>query len=64
MKTLSASGRAVARILHGISSPAFPTFEWKSCPGWGRHKEVSFRDLMDLADGVIAKQRARHAGRG
>lgn len=43
------NGRAIARVFHGLSSPAFSVTDWISNKFWGRHKEVDFNDLMKLA---------------
>ena len=34
--------RALARIAHGIPSPAFTRLEWNASPCWGRLKSLSF----------------------
>ncbi|KAG0489297.1 hypothetical protein HPP92_008108 [Vanilla planifolia] len=41
--------RAVARILHGIPSPAFPSATWSKCHFWGRYYEVDFPTVMKAA---------------
>ncbi|KNC48409.1 helicase [Thecamonas trahens ATCC 50062] len=47
------SARAVARILHGIPSPAYPVYEWSNNHFWGRHINVEFSELMKAARAVI-----------
>ena len=39
---LRLSGRAVARIFHGISSPAFEAKVWARNPAWKRYMHVDF----------------------
>ncbi|GER25371.1 ATP-dependent DNA helicase family protein [Striga asiatica] len=41
--------RAVARILHGISSPAFPSTTWSQTHFWGRYVHVNFGAVMETA---------------
>ena len=44
------SGRTVARIFHGISSPCFPAEVWaKERRFWRRHLNVDFNTLCQLA---------------
>jgi hypothetical protein len=38
--------RAIARILHGITSPAFGFAEWSRTPFWGAQAMASFVDIM------------------
>ena len=41
------SGRAVARIFHGIQSPNFPAKQWGRVRGsWRRHLDVDFNLLV------------------
>ena len=51
------SGRAVARIFHGISSPAFPYKAWSSSTYWRMHKDVNFQVLRRLAAEVLETAR-------
>ena len=45
------SGRAAARILHGLSSPKFPSEEWsRHGQVWGRYRNVDFAWLEELAN--------------
>ena len=46
--------RAVARIFHGIGSPAFPVSSWRRCPQWGHNAEADFRHIMALARKVYS----------
>ncbi len=50
------SGRAVARIFHGLSSPAYPYQRWADCRQWGQYKHVYFRDLMMIAQRQMLHQ--------
>lgn len=43
------SARQVARVLHGLSSPAFPARDWERHPFWRRHHEIDFDELLALA---------------
>ena len=45
----SLSGRAVARIFHRMASPAFPSKAWKSNRYWGKHPNVDFEVLRQMA---------------
>ncbi|ERN13658.1 ATP-dependent DNA helicase Q-like 5 isoform X1 [Amborella trichopoda] len=41
--------RSVARILHGISSPAFPLATWSKNHFWGRYSEIDFIAVKEAA---------------
>ncbi|PIN26121.1 ATP-dependent DNA helicase [Handroanthus impetiginosus] len=41
--------RAVARIMHGLASPAFPSATWSRTHFWGRYVNVDFRAVMEAA---------------
>ena len=45
-------GRAIARILHAISSPVFPASQWRSSPWWGRYSHVDFDCVLRVAEGI------------
>jgi len=47
--------RAVARIMHGISSPAFPSATWSKNHFWGRYVEVDFPVVMEAAKAELVK---------
>ncbi|PWZ45770.1 ATP-dependent DNA helicase Q-like 5 [Zea mays] len=47
--------RAVARIMHGISSPAFPSATWSKNHFWGRYLEVDFPVVMEAAKAELVK---------
>ncbi|XP_047957839.1 ATP-dependent DNA helicase Q-like 5 isoform X3 [Salvia hispanica] len=41
--------RAIARIFHGLGSPAFPSAIWSRTHFWGRYANVEFRAIMEAA---------------
>ncbi|XAR64431.1 DNA helicase [Bertholletia excelsa] len=41
--------RAVARIMHGIPSPAYPSATWSRTHFWGRYMHVDFPVVMEVA---------------
>ncbi|RID53436.1 hypothetical protein BRARA_G00828 [Brassica rapa] len=41
--------RAIARIMHGVGSPAFPNSIWSKTHFWGRYMRVDFRAIMEAA---------------
>lgn len=41
--------RAIARIMHGIASPAFPSSTWSKTHFWGRYMETNFNAIMEAA---------------
>lgn len=43
------SARAVARVLHGLGSPAYPAQEWRRNHLWERHAAVDFPLIVRLA---------------
>ena len=51
------SARAVARILHALHSPAYPSKEWARHHTWGRHAEVDFKCILARAEEAIARAR-------
>lgn len=44
--------RAVARVLHGISSTTFTVQEWSHTHFWGSQSMSSFKDIMQLCQSV------------
>lgn len=46
------TGRALARILHGVSSPAFPPDSWRKRMGafWGSHEHTDFGAVLKAAE--------------
>lgn len=53
----SFTGRAVARIFHGIGSPNFSPMVWGRCRFWRAHLESDFKLLCLLATRVLLKMR-------
>ncbi|KAH8406877.1 hypothetical protein KR222_009634 [Zaprionus bogoriensis] len=51
------SGRNVARIFHGISSPNYPALMWSRCNYWRAHTKVDFNRILTLANSEIVKRR-------
>ncbi|KAK1425916.1 hypothetical protein QVD17_21279 [Tagetes erecta] len=41
--------RAIARIMHGIASPAFPSSTWSKTHFWGRYIQTNFDVIMEAA---------------
>uniref|UniRef100_A0A1J3EA21 DNA 3'-5' helicase n=2 Tax=Noccaea caerulescens TaxID=107243 RepID=A0A1J3EA21_NOCCA len=41
--------RAIARIMHGVGSPAFPNSVWSKTHFWGRYMSVDFSVIMEAA---------------
>lgn len=41
--------RAVARIMHGIASPAYPSATWSRTHFWGRYMQMDFQVVMKAA---------------
>ncbi|XP_022885565.1 ATP-dependent DNA helicase Q-like 5 [Olea europaea var. sylvestris] len=45
--------RAIARILHGLASPAFPAAIWSRTHFWGRYQQIDFKVVMEAAKGEL-----------
>ncbi|XP_019849939.1 PREDICTED: ATP-dependent DNA helicase Q4-like isoform X3 [Amphimedon queenslandica] len=43
------TGRAIARVFHGIGSPCYPADVWGSCPFWRKHLDCDFYHVCDIA---------------
>ncbi|KAK0574849.1 hypothetical protein LWI29_030071 [Acer saccharum] len=41
--------RAVARIMHGIGSPSYPSTIWSKTHFWGRYTQIDFQAVMEAA---------------
>ncbi|XP_065873230.1 ATP-dependent DNA helicase Q-like 5 [Euphorbia lathyris] len=41
--------RAIARIMHGIPSPAYPSSTWSKTHFWGRYTQTDFQVVMEAA---------------
>lgn len=52
---LAVTGRAIARIFHGISSPKFPAILWGSNPYWRRYINMDFHLIRKLAISTLGK---------
>jgi ATP-dependent DNA helicase Q4 len=44
------TGRAIARIMHGLSSTAYPPFHWRRNTMWARYADVDFDALLKAAN--------------
>ncbi|XP_060653687.1 ATP-dependent DNA helicase Q4 [Drosophila nasuta] len=51
------SGRNIARIFHGITSPNYPAVMWGRCSYWRAHTKVDFNRILKLANLEIVKRR-------
>ncbi|KAL7732301.1 hypothetical protein ACLKA6_018527 [Drosophila palustris] len=51
------TGRNIARIFHGISSPNYPAVMWGRCHYWRAHTKVDFNRILKLANTEIVKRR-------
>lgn len=51
------SGRALARLFHGISSPCYPAVIWGRCKYWRAHMNVNFSRLVSLGNAELVKMR-------
>ncbi|WCJ38690.1 ATP-dependent DNA helicase Q-like 5 [Euphorbia peplus] len=57
--------RAIARIMHGIASPAYPSSAWSKTHFWGRYVQTDFRVVMEAAKSELVNSAGkddRHAG--
>eukprot|EP01018_Ginkgo_biloba_P002716 Gb_04713 [translate_table: standard] len=43
------TGRAIARIMHGISSPAYPSAIWSKNHFWERYSKIEFTVVKEVA---------------
>ena len=50
MQGKAAGGLALARILHGLHSRAFPREQWSRCGFWGRYADVDFDAVLEVAE--------------
>lgn len=44
---------SVARVFHGLGSPAFPVRQWREHPLWRKYDAVAFEKLARIADRVV-----------
>ncbi|XP_068469456.1 ATP-dependent DNA helicase Q-like 5 isoform X1 [Phaseolus vulgaris] len=47
--------RAVARVMHGIASPAYPSTVWSKTHFWGRYTRIDFKVVMEAAKEELKK---------
>ncbi|KAF9602922.1 hypothetical protein IFM89_032804 [Coptis chinensis] len=45
--------RAIARIMHGIPSPAYPSSVWSKTHFWGRYSKIDFPAVMEAASAEL-----------
>eukprot|EP00960_Hanusia_phi_P040360 754410-Hanusia_phi.AAC.2 len=50
------SGRVIARIFHGLPSPAFSARMWQKNSSWGRYKSIDFQHIKELAEEMIRQR--------
>jgi hypothetical protein len=55
-KNVHLTARAIANIMHGRDTPAFPRSAWSKCPGWGSCMHVRFAELRSAAQKELLKQ--------
>lgn len=51
------TGRAVARIFHGIQSPNFPAVIWGKCKFWRAHLGIDFNAICQIATKEILRMK-------
>lgn len=51
------TGRALARIFHGVSSPNYPAVIWGRCKYWRVHMKTDFNRIVLLANAEIVRMR-------
>lgn len=51
------TGRAIARIFHGVQSPVYPALVWSRCSFWRAHQKTDFNRIVSLANTEIVKMR-------
>ncbi|XP_055628082.1 ATP-dependent DNA helicase Q4 isoform X2 [Toxorhynchites rutilus septentrionalis] len=51
------SGRAIARIFHGVQSPNYPAVIWGRCNFWRTHTRVDFNRIVQMANTEIVRLR-------
>ena len=51
------SGRAIARVLHGLAGPAINADVWRRNPAWGKHLCVDFNAVLQAAESELAATR-------
>lgn len=51
------SGRAIARVFHGVQSPNYPAVIWGRSNFWRAHTSVDFNRIVRLANAEIVRMR-------
>lgn len=51
------TGRALARIFHGVQSPVYPALIWSRCKHWRAHIKTDFNHIVNLANKEILRIR-------
>lgn len=51
------SGRVLARLFHGISSPCYPAVIWGRCKYWRAHINVNFKRIVALGNSELVNMR-------
>lgn len=51
------TGRSIARIFHGISSPNYPAVIWSRCKYWRLHLKSDFNKILEIANNEIIRQK-------
>lgn len=44
---------SLAKILHGITTPCFPSKRWRDHPAWRQHTATAFESIVTIADKVL-----------
>lgn len=61
MQMEDVTARSLARVLHGVASPAFPADQWVKSGVWGRYGVVDFCAVLTACqqelDAALATQR-------
>ncbi|KAJ9563892.1 hypothetical protein OSB04_009052 [Centaurea solstitialis] len=53
--------RAIARIMHGIATPAFPSSTWSRTHFWGRYIQTNFDVIMEAAKAELMDSAGKSA---
>ena len=51
------TSRALARVLHGLASPAHPSHKWTKSGLWGRYAAVDFSAVHAACQQVLDSKR-------
>ena len=58
------TGRAIARILHGVASPTFPTAQWSKCGFWQQYTNIDFAQVSVLGEHAASIRRQNKEAAG